>query len=230
MAFKRSLPTRTILWLPGASFTSFGSLLKSDLGNCLEILCETALKLLFDSAFTALMECHSNSNQSFSLSLFAFKKYLYTFRLFLVTFLQVDWVSSKQALFCVVFQSHISLIQVRSSSHSSSRFCRFQSWMKPTHCTFNFGWIYNSLFKSEKLLGYCHFLLGADQFLIWNQIMLSYPVVYRINPWTTRLDTMVSFKLFHNSSTFFWFLLVSIGHSWNKNREGHKVLLDVFVS
>lgn len=53
--------------------------MKSDLCNCLEILPETAPKLLFHLAFTALMECHSNSNQSFSPSLVAFNTYLYTF-------------------------------------------------------------------------------------------------------------------------------------------------------
>lgn len=89
---------------------------------------------------------------------------------------------------------------------------------------------YNSLSKSEKLLGYCHFLLEANQFFLWNQIMPRYPVIYRVNTWTARLNTVVFFKLLYNSSIFYWFLLVSIECSWKKNRERHKILLDMFVS
>lgn len=211
MAFKRSLPTPTILWFPGASSTSFGSSIKSDLCNCLEMLCETSLKLLFDSAFTALMEHHSNSHQSFSLSLFAFKKYLYTFRLFSCNLLQTDWVVNK--LFFVSCCNHVHHSFKWDHHHiQAADFADFKAeWnllIAPSILA-EFS-VYNSLFKSEKLLGYCHFLLGADLFFIWNQIMLRYPMVYRINPWTTRLDAMVSFKLLQ----FIHILLISAGQHW----------------
>lgn len=122
--------------------------------------------------------------------------------------------------------------------HLNGRFGRFQSWMKPTHCTIFFFYFfvclfefsgYSSFFKSEKWLRYCHFFLWDDQFFLSNQVVFMYSVVYRINPWPAR--PKASFKLFYYSFKFYWFLLFGTGGSWNeKNTEGLKVLLDVFVS
>jgi len=75
-------------------------------------------------------------------------------------------------------------------------------------------------------VGFCHFFLQADQFFLLNQIVLTSPVVYRIDPWTARPKTTVSLKLFYNSCKFYWFLLFSIGGSRDeRNRERRKVLL-----